>query len=118
MPTLIAPPPAPESEGTFPKLAEYLGQIVVLEPTEELELDTSYKKSSPATRCVGWAFVGGKLVDLGDLLIFWRKVRAQLHDAIESKAVVVGRIVKDGRSYTLEPADDAIMEKVRAALDF
>lgn len=103
MPSFIAPPEAPESVADFPKLADYLGQIVILGPTEELEVKTEYDPKSKATRCVGWAYVSGKLVDLGTLLVFWGKVRAQLHDAIEQNAYVVGRIVKDGKSYVLEP---------------
>ena len=120
MTKLIAPPKAPESSTeTFPKLADYLGQIVVLGPTEEVEVETKYKPDTKATRCIGWAWVGGKLVDLGDLLVFWGKVRAQLHEAIESKAYVVGRIVKDGRSYTLESVTTAdTLKSIESALDF
>lgn len=111
---LIAPPEAPESTATFPKLADYLGQIVVLGPTEETEVKTTYGEKQKATRCVGWAWVGGKLIDLGTILVFWGKVRAQLHDAIDAGSYVVGRIVKDGRSYVLETVSD---EKVLAAIE-
>lgn len=117
---LIAPPKAPESSTeTFPKLADYLGQIVVLGPTEEVEVQTKFKDSTKATRCIGWAWVGGKLVDLGDLLVFWGKVRAQLHEAVESGAYICARIVKDGRSYTLEPVTTAdTLKSIESALDF
>lgn len=120
MTKLIAPPKAPESSTeTFPKLADYLGQIVVLGPTEETEVQTKYKDATKATRCIGWAWVNGKLIDLGDLLVFWGKVRAQLHEALAQNSYVVGRIVKDGRSYVLEPVTTtATIEAITSALDF
>lgn len=118
--SLIAPPAPPESDDTdYPKLADYMGQIVVLGPTEETVIDTQFKKTQKATRCIGWAWVTRKLVDLGDLLVFWGKVRAQLHDAIGSGSYVVGRIVKDGRSYVLEPVtDERMLAAIEAQLDF
>ncbi len=117
--TLVAPPPAPEGGGDFPKLADYLGQVVVLGPTEETTVKTSYKEESPATRCIGWAYVNGTLVDLGDLLVFWQKVRSQLRPAIESRAYVVGRIVKDGRSFILEEVTTAkVLADIESQLSF
>ena len=120
MPQLIAPGAPPESSTEdFPKLADYMGQIVILGPTEETTIDTKYKQGQKATRCVGWAWVDRKLVTLGDLLVFWGKVRAQLAPAIEAGSYVVGRIVKDGRSYILDPvSDDKTLALIAAELDF
>lgn len=116
---LMPAPSPPEGGGTYPKLADFLGQIVVLGPTEEVEVDTSYKPGTKATRCVGWAWVGQRLVDLGDVLVFWGKVRAQLHEAIDTGAYIVGRIVKDGRSYALDPVTtEATLAAIGRALDF
>lgn len=111
---LVPPPEPPAGGGDFPKLADYLGQIVVLGPIEEIVTKTAYKDESQATRCIGWAWINGALVDLGTLLVFWGKVRAQLHDAIESRAYVVGRIVKDGKAFILEPTTT---EKTLAAIE-
>jgi len=121
MPSKLTAPPAPPETSTqdYPKLADYMGQVVVLGPTEEVTIDTQYKPTQKATRCVGWAWVTGKLVDLGDILVFWGKVRAQLHEAIASGAYVVGRIVKDGRSYVLETVtDEKTLKAIEAQLDF
>lgn len=99
---LTAPPAPPEGGGDFPKLGDYLGQIVILGPTEETTVKTPHSDDSKCTRCIGWAWAGGKLEDLGTVLVFWARVRAQLHDAIATGDYVVGRLVKDGRSFILE----------------
>ena len=119
MTKLMAPAAPPQGTATFPRLSEYLGQVVVLGPTEEVEVDTQYGGGKPAVRCIGWAWVNGKLVDLGTVLVFWGKVRAQLRPAIESGSYVVARIVKSGKAYILDPVTDEVtLKAIEQALDF
>jgi hypothetical protein len=105
-----APPPTEE----FAKLGDYLGKVLIMEPTEETTIDTSYGPDSPVTKVVAMAYDESKkkIETLGDQLVFWRAVRSQLHDAIESGSVVVGRLVKNGRRFELDEVDSHVLEAI------
>ena len=110
-------PPAPEG-GTFEKLGNYLNQVVALEPISEEVIATAKYGDSPAMKCVGWAWSDGKLVDLGTVLVFWGKVRAQLREILAQQGTVIAKLGKVGQAYVLEPAPADTAKKIKAALDF
>ena len=115
---LVQAPPAPDM-GEFPKLTDYVGSILVLGPTAEETVVTKSFGDSEAVRAVGWAWNGKTLEDLGTVLVFWGRVRAQLRPAIESGDYVVGRLRKDGRAYILDPEiPEATLKAIGNQLDF
>ncbi len=98
----------------FPRLTDYLGRIVILEPLEEKTVDTKFKDASELTECVAWYWDEKKkaVEEIGQVSVFWRAVRAQLEVAVKTHDQVVGRLVQNGRRYELDPVTDATVAAI------
>ncbi len=109
------PPEVPVPD--FEDLRDYVGDTLVIEPTAYQEdFDT---KRGPAT--VMHATVGvysaekDTIEGLGTQVIFWVKVIEQLRGALADDSIVVARLVREGRAYTLDPVDSTTRAKVEKA---
>lgn len=117
MPTLRKAGPAPKG----PKLADKEGSILIFEPLAVKTVETDGYGTSEAVEAI--VFVWDEKAkeprswDSDKALIFWRRVKAQLIPAIDTKEVVVGRLVKDGNAFVLADVDDATMEVIAKKLD-
>ena len=98
----------------FPRLADYVGRVVVLEPIEEKTVDTKFKEGSNVTECVAWWWDEKKktIEEIGQVSVFWGAVRAQLREALASKDQVAGRLVLNGRRYELDPVTDGTISAI------
>lgn len=116
MPTFKSPPPAPEKTADFANLGDHINQVVVILATEEITVTTKFNEASPAMKAVAWWFTEkeGTCREIGTVTIFWGAVRAQLKDCIGD--YVIGRLIKDGRRYQLEPVRESLAAEVQKAL--
>lgn len=98
-------------------LKDLLGRVLVFEPTEEATIET-VRGPAEVTRAVAYALneQTGNVEALGEVPVFWQRVRAQLKPALEAQTSVAGRLVRSGRAYTLEPLPDEVVEKLGAQL--
>lgn len=117
MPTLIRPPAAPEGGQDYPQLKDQLGHVVILTPMEEKTITTE-RGTAEVTNCVclSWDETTKKVQDVGTVTVFWKAVRAQLHDAVGTDAYVIGRLMMHGRRFELDPVEDSVMEAIGAQL--
>lgn len=106
-------PAPPEGGQDFPKLTDHLGRVLILEPTEETTIETN-RGESEITRAVAMVYneATKKVEDLGDVTVFWKRLRAQLHDAIAAQDTIVGRLMMTGRAYVLQDVDDATLKTI------
>lgn len=114
MPNFVDPTPAEQTE--FVNLSDYVGDVLIIEP---VAFEENYAtKNGP--RDVMKATVGvlnskGDIEGLGEQLIFWVKVISQLQDALHNDGIVVARLVREGRAYTLDQVDSTTREKAEKA---
>ena len=110
-------PEAPKGGGDFVKLADYVNRVVVIEPTEETIVNSERYGETEATRAVAlaWNEATSKLEDIGEVLIFWNRVRKQLAEALKTGDSVVGRLEKDGQAYVVNAG--AVNDKTFAAIE-
>lgn len=103
MPNFTDPAPAPDTE--FVNLADYKGEILVLEPTAfEENFETRNGPRDRMLTSVSYYNQGTKSMEgLGEQSIFWVKVIEQLRGALETDSVVIATLVQNGRAYELEP---------------
>ena len=102
----------------FPRLTDYVGRIVVLEPMQEKTIDTKYKDGSQITECIAWWWDEKKksLEEIGEVGVFWGAVRAQLKEALATNDQVVGRLIQNGRRYELDSVPAAVVSAIAEKL--
>ena len=117
MATLLNAPVAPEGAQDFPSLKEQLGKVVIFAPMEERTIDTE-RGPAEVTQCVClvWNEVTKKVEELGTITVFWKAVRAQLHEAVGTDAYVVGRLMMTGKRFVLREVDEATRAAIQADL--
>ena len=98
----------------FPKLTDYIGRIIVLEPMKEVIGSTKFKEDSHRIECVAWWWDEKKksVEEIGQVSVFWSAVRAQLSDALASNDQVAGRLVQNGQRYELDPVTDDVLAAI------
>lgn len=108
------PAPAPESE--FSNLGDYLNSVVIITP---LVKDTINTVNGPAEVIKATASLFNESTNtctgLGEVTVFWSKVKAQLEPGLDGGEPVVGRLVKRGKAFELDVLSDALLEKVEKA---
>jgi hypothetical protein len=114
MPNFVDPP-AP-SAPDFEDLRDYVGDTLVIEPTSYEEgFQTSRGPADVMHATVGRLTDKGEIEGLGAQIIFWVKVIEQLRDALANDGIVVARLVREGRAYTLDSVDKATRDKAEKA---
>ncbi len=56
-----------------------------------------------------------EITGLGAQIIFWVKVIEQLRDSLEHGTIVIARLVREGKAYTLDAVDSTTRAKVEKA---
>lgn len=114
MPKIMNAGAPPAIEG----LGEYEDKILILVPTDETTIETSFSANTKATKVVAMWFNEdtNKVEDIGEQLVFWSRVRAQLAEALVAKSVYVGRLTKHGRAFQLDPVEDATLKTIEKQL--
>lgn len=114
---LQKPPPPPEADTEYVQASDLVNKVVVLVPKREDTVSTANYGNSEITVVGALELVGTKLVDLGEVSIFWRRLRAQLHGFVGTGECVAGRIEKQGKAYVLVEVDQPTMEVLEKAMD-
>lgn len=106
-----------EGGGSDTRLADLLGRVLVFEPTEEATIET-VRGPAEVTRAIVYALneKTGSIEGLGEVPVFWQRVRTQLKPALAAQTSIAGRLVRSGRAYTLESLPDEMVEKIAAQL--
>src|ERR1700733_3922095 len=101
----------------FEDLRDYVGDVLVFEPTAYEEgFKTSRGPTDVMHAAVGvYSVEKNEITGLGAQVIFWVKVIEQLRDSLEHGTVVIARLVREGKAYTLDAVDAATREKAEKA---
>ena len=98
------------------RLGEYLGSDLVLMPLRTDVIDT-VQGESPVTICKGWSWTGTALNQIGEVMVFWSRVRAQLAPFVDSGEAVMGKLIKNGRAYELADSTPDVAAAMTKALE-
>lgn len=105
-----------------PSTAEdLLDVLAAYRPIETVTVETKIGTTQATVTQIIRITNAGEPVDLGERLIFWTVVRRQLAAASDAAPWVVGRLVKSGQAYRLDPmseADGALAELALATPPF
>ena len=99
---------------------DLLDQLVAFKPLREEVIDTKLGESEAVIARVVQVYENGASVDHGEAPIFWTYVRRQLLLGKEEARWVVGRLVKSGQAFRLEPPTEeekALFAKVLSQVD-
>ena len=116
--TLMNAPTPPSGGEDFPRLVDYVGKIVILEPLQSRNFDTRFGKDKTVTECIAWWWDEGtgSLREIGQVSVFWSAVRVQLAAALEQKSQVAGRLINAGRRYELQALPTETVTAIQAHL--
>jgi hypothetical protein len=115
MPNFVDPGETPAS-ADFVSLSDYVGDVLIIEPTAYEEgFKTSNGPRDVMHATCGLLTSDGQIEGLGPQIIFWVKVIEQLRDALANDGIVVARLVREGRAYTLDSVDSATRSKAEKA---
>jgi hypothetical protein len=118
MPLFQAPPPPESVAGDFNQLGDFVGFPIVLRPDSSDRIDTS-NGPSDIIRAEGWVWNAETktLDELGEVTVFWVKVRAQLGGMVGTGNAVSGRIKRQGRAYVFEDLDVDTEDQIAKAYE-
>ncbi len=97
-----------------PDLKGWLGKVVILEPIRERTIETRFDPTTEVTDCLAWSWneKTEEVEEIGEVGVFWRAIRTQLHDAIAQRDQVVGILKLNGKRMELEPVPETVLEQI------
>lgn len=97
-----------------PDLKGWLGKVVILEPIRERTVETKFNSTTEVTDCLAWSWneKTEEVEEIGEVGVFWKAIRTQLHDAIAQRDQVVGTLRMVGKRMELEPVPEAVLEQI------
>ena len=96
----------------FWRITEHVGDIVVLEPLSEHAQTTKYGEGN-VMDCFGGAWTEpGIFSSYGKVTLFQEVLVKKTRPALESKATIVGKLVRPGNAYDLRPVEPELRARV------
>jgi hypothetical protein len=108
--------PPPDDSQDFIQLKDQMGKILVILPNEKDTITTVHGESD-VIRSDIYVYNGKSFDDLGEMLVFWARLRKQLEAFVGTGDSIVGTLLPAGRSYALVDLEPAVLAKVSAAWD-
>ena len=109
-------PKADDAGGDYARLGDYVGSDLILRPISRDTIPTQQSPETDVIRAEAYVYANGKLTELGEVMIFWSKVIAQLAPLVGSGEAVAAKLTRPGRAYELVAIEGAQAEAMDAAL--
>ena len=95
---------------------ELLDSLVAFRPIETKTIETKIGDSEATICQIIVIDEDGQPTDLGERPIFWQVVRQQIAQASEAVPWIVGRLVKSGQAFRLDPLNEVDTVAARQGL--